>query len=122
MFSKNAVVTTLVILSTVLFASTTTNGFVISNETNNTDIDLNNKHFAIRDDVEILNESRVDGSQNKQPLMTRTNFFDANNGDFFECSEQAQIALSTHSESFRYWESFFKRNSLNDTIAVSMSS
>ena len=40
-------------------------------------------------------------------------------GDFFECSEQAQIALSPYTENHRYWEAFFKRNSVNNTIAVS---
>lgn len=39
--------------------------------------------------------------------------------DFFECNEQAQIALSTYSENHRYWEAFFKRNTINDTMAVS---
>lgn len=38
--------------------------------------------------------------------------------DFFECNEQAQIALSAYSDNHRYWEAFFKRNSINDTIAV----
>lgn len=39
--------------------------------------------------------------------------------DFFECNEQAQIALSAYSENHRYWEAFFKRNSINNTLAVS---
>ena len=39
--------------------------------------------------------------------------------DFFECNEQAQIALSAYSENHRYWEAFFKRNSVNNTLAVS---
>jgi len=38
--------------------------------------------------------------------------------DFFECNEQAQLALSTHSENYRNWEAFFKRNSIDDTMAV----
>lgn len=41
--------------------------------------------------------------------------------DFFECNEQAQIALSPYTENHRYWEAFFKRNSVNNTLAVSIS-
>lgn len=40
--------------------------------------------------------------------------------DFFECNEQAQIALSAYSDNHRYWEAFFKRNSINNTLAVSI--
>lgn len=55
--------------------------------------------------------------------LFRPNFSRYNLGwafaDFFECNEQAQIALSPYTENHRYWEAFFKRNSVNNTLAVS---
>lgn len=136
MFSENAVIATLAILSMVLFTSTTTNALAIPNDetANITDVDLLNthSHYKIKDNAVILDtlfgQIRIpipDGvkAQQNSKLMTRQGFFDnvhSNAADFFECNEQAQIALSTHSENYRNWEAFFKRNSVNDTFAVSM--
>lgn len=147
MFSRNAIMATLVILSIVLFISTT-NALVISNEKNINDIQETN--YTIRDDVVILhslvgdikipipeeikaelNDRRVENSQNEEKPFERLTLFSNSKvddnihsntfADFFECNEQAQVALSVHSENYRNWEAFFKRNSISDTIAVSMS-
>lgn len=150
MHSKNVMMAILVILSMVLFTSTTTNALVISNENNITDVDLDvqHTHYTIKDDIVLLhslvghigipipenvqaelNELRVENKQNQK--LERLSAFPNRNindnghsnayADFFECNEQAQIALSTHSENYRYWEAFFKRNTVDDTIAVSAS-
>lgn len=148
MFSRNAIMATLVILSIALFTSSTTNALAISNEKNINDMQETN--YTIRDDFVILhslvgdikipipeeikaelNHSRVENSQNGEKLFEKLTLYSNSKvddnihsntfADFFECNEQAQVALSVHSENYRNWEAFFKRNSISDTIAVSMS-
>jgi len=74
--------------------------------------------------------SREDSVKNSRRRISRqARFFSPNSNinynidpmvfpDFFECNEQAQIALSPYSENHRYWEAFFKRNSINNTLSV----
>lgn len=71
-------------------------------------------------------------SKLKHRRVTRQSWFGPSRGsrynlgwafaDFFECNEQAQIALSPYTENHRYWEAFFKRNSVNNTLSVSLTS
>lgn len=109
MLAENVIMAMSVILSIVLFTSTTTNAFAISNETHGSD------------DVEILGP--LAGQTKTQNYITGQSVFDnkySSGPDFFECNEQAEIATSPYTENYRNWEAFFKRNLINDTIAVSM--
>jgi hypothetical protein len=111
------------------------------------DLDVQNSHYTIRDNNVILqslfgqieipipetvqaeiNAFKAENNQTKQnQKLARLSAYNNGNlnnihsnefADFFECNEQAQIALSAHSENYRYWEAFFKRNTIDDTIAV----
>ena len=71
------------------------------------------------------NNNKIKKRRTRQvSFLGRPNFQRYNLGwafaDFFECNEQAQIALSPYTENHRYWEAFFKRNSVNNTLAVSI--
>lgn len=145
MFFRNAIMATLAILLTVLLTSSTTNALAISNEKNINDMQETN--YTIRDDVVILhslvgeiqipipeeikaelNKRKAENIQNQEKRFERLTFFGnsrmddnihSNTADFFECNEQAEVALSVHSENYRNWEAFFKRHSITDTMAVS---
>lgn len=148
MFSRNAIMATLAILSIVLLTSSTTNALAISNENDITDVQ--GKNYTIRDNFVILqsvvgevkipipeeiqaelNDRRVQNSRNEEKRFEKLTLFGKSRvddnvhsntfADFFECNEQAEVALSVHSDNYRNWEAFFKRNSISDTIAVSMS-
>lgn len=136
---------TLVILSIVLFTSTT-NALAISNEKNSIN-DVQETNYTISDNVVILhslvgdikipipeeikeelNDRKQNAGKQFEKLTLYSNSHVNDNihsntfADFFECNEQAQVALSVHSENYRNWEAFFKRNSISDTIAVSIMS
>lgn len=144
MFYENVIMATLVILSIVLLPSTMTNALAIPNENSVSDVELLNvqhTNYTIKDDsvvlhsivgpIEIPIPDKVKSELSKKQTSENLRLFPNSNGydtihsnevaDFFECNEQAQIALSTHTENFRYWEAFFKRNSVENTMAVSMS-
>lgn len=146
MFYETVIMATLAILSIVLLPSTMTNALAISNENNFSDVDLldvQRTNYTIKDDnvilhsifgqIEIPIPDKIKSELNKAEeqksgklrvfsnSMTYDNINSKEVADFFQCNEQAQVALSPHSENYRYWEAFFKRNSIDDTTAVSKS-
>lgn len=138
MFSQNAVMATLAALVVFLL---TTNALDISSEIIIDDVQEANYtignnsvvlHTVIGDiDIPMPEEVKAELTRrNEDKRSEKLTLYNHNgnmgNGhsdaanDFFECSEQAQFALSVHSEHYRYWEAFFKRNSISDTVAVSI--
>lgn len=143
MCSRKATMASSVILAIVLLTSSTTNALAFSNEKNIVDVQKSN--YTIRGDDVILHSlvgdikipipeeikaELNDRSQNEEKRFERLTLYSnsqADNNihsktfaDFFQCNEEAEVALSVHSENYRNWEAFFKRNSISDTIAVSM--
>lgn len=134
MFSRNTITTTLVVLSLFLFTSSTTNALAISNGTNsdgqakNYTIEgdfvvlhtlVGDMKIAIPEDVKALRNQKNEGKQFERLVEFGSHRPDSNReADFFYCTEEAQLALSGHSESYRHWEAFFKRHSVSDTMAV----
>lgn len=143
MFSRNAKMATLAILSVILFTSSKVNALAISNEKAVDDVQGTN--YTIKDDAVILhslfgdieipmpddvkavhNDRKAANNQNGEKLFERLTLFGNSENairsktyaDFFECNEQAQVTLSVHSDNHRLWEAFFKRNSVSDTMAV----
>lgn len=146
MFSKNAIMATLAILLIAIFTSSTTNALAISNEKDI--IEVQGTNYTIRDNFVILHSvvgevkvpipdeiqaelNRFENSRNEEKRFEKLTLFGHSRvddnvhsntfADFFECNEQAEVALSVHSDNYRNWEAFFKRNSISDTMAVSMS-
>lgn len=143
MFSRNAIMATLVILSLVLLKLSTTNAVAISNEKSINDVQ--EKNYTISGDYVILhsligdinvpipeeiktelNDRKLKNNTNGEKLFERLTLYGDSNDinmyskmfvDFVECRDQAQIALYT-GENYRNWEAFFKRNKITDTMAV----
>lgn len=143
MFSRNAIIATLAVLSVVLFTSTA-NALSISNEN-----DINNgqqeKNYTIKDGFVILqslfgeikvpipedikaemNRQKNDGKEFERMTLfgeggRLQDYHHVSDGqaDFFKCTQEAQqTALSVYSENYRNWEAFFYRNSLSNTMTV----
>ena len=65
------------------------------------------------------NELQLTHGRVKRDLYSHSPFYVRDMADFFSCSEQAQYALSPFGDNARNWDAFFKRNSINNTMAVS---
>lgn len=136
MFFRNATMAILAVLVVALFTSSTTNALDSSNDAQKTNYTIGNGtvilHSFIGDvnipippEIQAELEGRVHQNNEERSgkltlIGNNDNIHSKGFADFFECNEQAQLALSVHSENFRNWEAFFKRNSISDTVAVSI--
>lgn len=138
---RNEITTMLVILSAVLlFTSSTANALDISSEANN----IRKRNYTITEDGSVIVKSLFgditipipddikteikaqndadkrferltlhDGTRHEGTVLRRTKYV-----DFVQCTDEADLALSSLAASFRDWETFFRRNKFEDTVAV----
>lgn len=125
-------------IMTIVLTSFATNALALSDDAKETNYTIRGDDVILNSflgDIKIpipeeirkeLNDRRVANNQNGDKKFERLMLFgddeavhSKNFADFFECNEQAQVALSVHSENYRNWEAFFKRNTISDTLAVS---
>lgn len=129
-----AIMTTLVMLCMILFTPST--ALDISDDGN----DVKHRNYNVTEDAVVMKslfgdvvipipedvkaeiKSRNNPDKRFEKLVTygSEQGYSNRHRDLFSCMDEADVAISPLTDSYRSWEPFFKRNKFDDTVAVSI--